>query len=133
MRATPPLKRVKGYNDEALRRLQQDAWIMLCQIRGSAWNLGTKNERCGLPRNGGEVEVISVSRGINPYAVEERPGADGVGVGVSGGARLSENVGGQGQERRGQIRAALQKIVHAGGAPPGDRGIGASRHCRQQV
>ena len=59
-------------------------------------------------------------RGLNAHAVEERPSAGGVGVGVAGRARLPHNVLGQERERRGQIRAVLQEIVHAGDALPCD-------------
>jgi len=52
------------------------------------------------------------SRGAHSHAVEERPSASGVGVGVAGSARLPEDLRGQERQRRGQIDAALQEVVH---------------------
>ena len=63
----------------------------------------------------------------HPDAVKEWPGTDGVGVRESGRARLSNDVGGERNERwlGSQVGAALKKIIQA------DHALPAHYHARR--
>src|ERR1035441_8008644 len=80
----------------------------------------------------GSSTAVYHSWGVNAHAIEKPPGARGVRVSVGGRARLPDNIRGHERERRGQIRATHQEVVHPGDALPAHNHVGAGGCRREQ-